>query len=123
MTITGRGLVAATAFATLVPVAVGSALAQSFNPADLLQAGTLPKLVASSARAGERRLAFPQLRQMLAGDEQYLLMLGTGWGMSEQLIQRADYFLEPIRGGGEYNHLSVRSACAIMLDRLLGQHD
>lgn len=88
-----------------------------------LQAGTLPKLVASSARAGERRLAFPQLRQMLAGDEQYLLMLGTGWGMSEQLIQRADYFLEPIRGGGEYNHLSVRSACAIMLDRLLGQHD
>ena len=26
--------------------------------------------------------------------------------------------LEPIRGSGEYNHLSVRSACAIILDRL-----
>ena len=31
---------------------------------------------------------------------------------------RADYFLEPIKGPTDYNHLSVRAACAIMLDRI-----
>jgi hypothetical protein len=48
-------------------------------------------------------------------------MLGTGWGLSDEILERSDYFLEPIRGTGDFNHLSVRSACAIMLDRLLGR--
>ena len=48
----------------------------------------------------------------------YMLMLGTGWGMSAELLARADYFLEPIKGPTDYNHLSVRAACAIMLDRI-----
>jgi hypothetical protein len=47
-------------------------------------------------------------------------MFGTGWGMSQELLDRADIFLDPINGPKEYNHLSVRSACAIMLDRLFG---
>ena len=50
----------------------------------------------------------------------YLLMFGTGHGMSDALLHRAEYFLDPIYGPGDYNHLSVRSACAIVLDRLLG---
>jgi hypothetical protein len=33
----------------------------------------------------------------------------------------ADYILDPLVGSGNYNHLSVRSAVAIMLDRLLGK--
>jgi tRNA (guanine37-N1)-methyltransferase len=37
------------------------------------------------------------------------------------VIAAADALLEPIVAArGEYNHLSVRSACAIALDRLLG---
>jgi hypothetical protein len=40
--------------------------------------------------------------------------------MSEELMARADYVLKPINGPTEYNHLSVRAACAIILDRLFG---
>ncbi|MCO6430569.1 MAG: RNA methyltransferase [Deltaproteobacteria bacterium] len=82
--------------------------------------GKLPKLIATSARTGPQRHSFETLRQVLhTSSDPYLLMLGTGWGMSEKLLERADFFLEPIVGPTAYNHLSVRSACAIMLDRLL----
>jgi hypothetical protein len=47
-----------------------------------------------------------------------LLILGTGWGLTEEVLNKADVVLEPIRGVGDYNHLSVRAAAAIMLDRL-----
>lgn len=53
-------------------------------------------------------------------DQPYLLLLGTGWGLTEDLFASADIILEPIAGNGIYNHLSVRSAAAIMLDRLRG---
>jgi hypothetical protein len=60
-------------------------------------------------------------RQMLeTGGTPYLLLLGTGWGLTEECFQAADYILEPIAGSGAYNHLSVRSAAAILLDRLRG---
>jgi len=64
---------------------------------------------------------FEQMRSMLDDNEQpYLLMLGTGWGLIEECFEQADHILEPIKGAGIYNHLSVRSAAAIMLDRLRG---
>lgn len=83
---------------------------------------TLPKLIATSAKNGSNRTAFRDFSSILKDnpDQPYLLMLGTGWGMSDELLNRANYFLEPIDGAGKYNHLSVRAACAIMLDRLLG---
>jgi hypothetical protein len=37
------------------------------------------------------------------------------------VIDDADFFLEPIEGPSNYNHLSVRSAVAVVLDRLLGE--
>jgi hypothetical protein len=62
-----------------------------------------------------------ELRMRLAEPEQpYLLLLGTGWGLTEECFETADLLLKPIAGTGEYNHLSVRSAAAIMLDRLRG---
>ena len=51
-----------------------------------------------------------------------LVVFGTGWGLAPNVIEGADLLLEPIRAErGEYNHLSVRAACAIALDRLLGR--
>ncbi len=83
--------------------------------------GKIPKLVATSARDGSRRVPYEEFRQTLAhSDDEYLLMFGTGWGMSEELMQRADIILRPIYGPTQYNHLSVRAACAISLDRLQG---
>lgn len=53
-------------------------------------------------------------------DQPYLLLLGTGWGLTDECFSKADLILEPIAGNSTYNHLSVRSAAAIMLDRLKG---
>lgn len=47
-----------------------------------------------------------------------LLVFGTGWGLAPEITDRADVVLAPIRGAGDWNHLSVRAACAISLDRL-----
>jgi len=50
----------------------------------------------------------------------YLLLFGTGWGLCDECFNQADIILNPIQGSDIYNHLSVRSAAAIMLDRLKG---
>ena len=48
-----------------------------------------------------------------------LLIFGTGWGLHSSLDSLIDYKVEPIFGtNSEYNHLSVRSAVAIYLDRI-----
>jgi len=51
-----------------------------------------------------------------------LILFGTGWGLARELVEGADVRLEPIRAATDtgYNHLSVRAACAITLDRLCG---
>ncbi len=51
-----------------------------------------------------------------------LLLFGTGWGLPRSLIDEAEVHLEPIRAEADtgFNHLSVRAACAITLDRLAG---
>jgi len=83
--------------------------------------GAMPRLVATSARAGGGRLAFADLRRRLGTDARpELLVFGTGWGLTEDVVGRADDLLEPIRGTQGWNHLSVRSAAAIILDRLCG---
>lgn len=47
-----------------------------------------------------------------------LLLFGTGWGLVQEIVETADFKLAPIAGASSYNHLSVRSAVAIYLDRL-----
>jgi len=85
------------------------------------EAARRPLLVATSARSGGMRVPFAELRERLIhSPEPHVLVLGTGWGLSPEVIRRADLYLEPVAGVGPYNHLSVRSAAAIMLDRLLG---
>lgn len=51
------------------------------------------------------------------------LLFGTGWGLHASVVDSADYKLDPILSteGDGYNHLSVRSAVAIYLDRLFGK--
>jgi len=52
-----------------------------------------------------------------------LLVFGTAWGLSESIKRAADYVLDPVKGNTNYNHLPVRAAAAIILDRLLGQNN
>jgi hypothetical protein len=68
--------------------------------------------------------AYPVARARLAGATRPVaLLFGTGWGLARPLIDDADVRLAPLRAAADtgYNHLSVRAACAISLDRLLGE--
>ena len=85
--------------------------------------GKRPKLVVTGAAGRDNSVSFPELKTLLEvePDQPFLLLLGTGWGLVEEVFDRSDYVLEPISGGGDYNHLCVRSAASIMLDRLFGR--
>jgi hypothetical protein len=79
------------------------------------------KIAVTGAARRPGSMALATFRKLLRDtDQPYLLLLGTGWGLTEECFATADLVLEPITGNGPYNHLSVRSAAAIMLDRLMG---
>ena len=79
-----------------------------------------PKTVATSARRYPSSIGYAEFRDILESGIPHLLIFGTAWGLAESLISESDFVLEPITGTTAYNHLSVRSAAAIILDRLLG---
>lgn len=84
------------------------------------ETGLKPTLVATSARATGNRTSFEALRDMVNTEARPILILfGTGWGLTETILLQSDFVLEAIAGRKGYNHLSVRSAAAIILDRLL----
>ena len=77
---------------------------------------------ATAARELGPTLPFALARARLEGEGRaVLLVFGTGWGLAPVAVAAADALLEPIRAAAEkYNHLSVRAAGAIALDRLRG---
>ncbi len=76
----------------------------------------------TAARELGPTLSFTEARRRLEGEgKAVLIAFGTGWGLAPVVVDDADALLEPIHAStGGYNHLSVRSACAIALDRLCG---
>lgn len=81
------------------------------------------ELWATSAAAGPARLGYAEARGRLRqGQGTVLLVFGTGWGLAPSVMGRSSHVLEPIRSprSDGYNHLSVRAAAAIILDRLCG---
>lgn len=94
--------------------AVGDAIARA--------GGGEPSWIMTSARAGRAVMTVADLRARLAsGEGNYCLVFGTGHGLHPEVLELADAILEPIHGPTDYNHLSVRAAVAIYLDRLLGR--
>lgn len=74
---------------------------------------------AASARSAVS--SYRSLRSTIAEDgKPVMLLFGTGWGLAPEVFDRASVRIEPILGVDPWNHLSVRAACAITLDRLLG---
>lgn len=77
--------------------------------------------VATGASPHPKCIDFVFLKKLLKEESTpFLILFGTGWGLAQEVKDRSDYVLAPIKGKG-YNHLSVRSAVAIILDRLLGE--
>lgn len=84
------------------------------------QWGMKPRVWATSAKWRDDCLTIHRARHLLSERSvPYLLLLGTGWGLAPSVLEGADEILETIRGMNGYNHLSVRCAAAILLDRLL----
>jgi len=79
------------------------------------------KKVATGASPHPESISFEFFRELLEDrNTPYFILFGTGWGLTKKVKDDSDYVLAPIEGKG-YNHLSVRSAVAIILDRLLGE--
>ena len=82
-----------------------------------------PELWTTSASAGADTLGFEEARRRIRSEgPPVLLCFGTGWGLGGEVMARASARLAPVLSPREdgYNHLSVRAAAAIILDRLLG---
>lgn len=83
--------------------------------------GAAPLLIATDAsRQKERSISYSRARGIIQDGKIVILIFGTGWGLDKEVIGLVDYVLDPISGRTGYNHLSVRSAAAIILDRLAG---
>lgn len=83
--------------------------------------GTSPLLVSTTAKKLDKSVSYSFIRELMQGDGPLLIAFGTGFGLAEEFLDRSDYVLDPIDGVGDYNHLPVRSAAAIILDRLVNR--
>jgi len=85
------------------------------------QTGSVPKTIVTGANLKDGIVTFTELKKILRNDDlPYLLIFGTGSGIAQELVDKSDFRLEPIKGVKKYNHLAVRSAVAIILDRIMG---
>ena len=83
--------------------------------------GAPPLIVHTSART-QGGISYRALREELEREgPPFLVLFGTGFGLAPAVAERADRVLAPILGVGDYNHLSVRAAASIILDRLRGR--
>ncbi|WP_022667988.1 RNA methyltransferase [Desulfospira joergensenii] len=74
--------------------------------------------IATSARDSGDCITPRELKTRLKNNASHVLAFGTAWGLTEGFIDSCNLRLAPINGPGAYNHLSVRSAASIYLDRI-----
>lgn len=92
--------------------------------------GEAPEVVLTDAARKPNSISYSDLRKELENPanpstKPLVLVFGTGWGVSETFYPEVHRILAPVYGPegeteGGYNHLSVRAAVAIILDRLFG---
>lgn len=85
------------------------------------QEGKKPLLMATSAKRSDHKgaVSFWDQGTVWKQNRPVLIILGTGRGLEDKLVKNCDFLLDPIEGMSDYNHLSVRSAAGIILDRWL----
>ncbi|HJM68563.1 MAG TPA: tRNA (guanosine(37)-N1)-methyltransferase TrmD [Candidatus Babeliales bacterium] len=83
--------------------------------------GKRPIVIATSAQQHELPvLSYSDQQKVWEQSRPVLILLGTAYGMSDAILEQCDYMLAPIEGFTDFNHLAVRSAAGIILDRWLG---
>ena len=84
--------------------------------------GEVPLIIATDAsNQKDRSMSYGKARGIIQEDKAVILLFGTAWGLHEEVMTKADNILDPVSGKTGYNHLSVRAAAAIILDRLAGE--
>jgi len=80
--------------------------------------GNAPAVAVTSAQFEKDTIDAQDLAEKTA-PRPVLLLFGTGWGLAPSVSEKATWRLRPITyPASGYNHLSVRSAVAIYLDRI-----
>ena len=83
--------------------------------------GRVPIIVGTSAKRThlEKEIAFQEFSSRIGrSGRPILIQFGTAWGLSPEQLDRSDWILPPVNGLTGYNHLSVRCAAAIIVDRI-----
>ncbi len=82
-----------------------------------------PLVVGTSSRErGHKAMTYRELKKFIEMKTQpSLVLFGTGWGLADEVVEGCDKMLVPIQGKGNYNHLSLRVALGIILDRIFGE--
>lgn len=82
-----------------------------------------PVVITTSANDQKLCIPFADSRSRIASGEPTLILFGTAHGLALDVLEKADYTLPAITGRTDYNHLSVRSAVAVICDRLLAEEN
>ena len=89
--------------------------------------GYAPLTYATSAIRRKDCISWHVMRELVVesmkNNRPVLIIFGTASGLALDVMERVDGIICPVSGPGSYNHLSVRSAASITLDRLLGRED
>lgn len=86
--------------------------------------GEHPLVIATDAsKQRGRAISYQATKLFVLKERVVILLFGTAWGLDKTVMKGADYVLDPISGKKGYNHLSVRTAAAIILDRLAGKFE
>ena len=106
----------------LALISISPSLAETIREISEME-GDKPLIIATDAqkpRTGS--LTYPKAVEIIDNGKAVMIMFGTAWGLDKEVVGLADYILDPIEGSTNYNHLSVRTAAAIILDRLVGRY-
>jgi tRNA (guanine37-N1)-methyltransferase len=90
--------------------------------------GLEPIVITTSAKTykfgtGPKFIDYSCQEEVFKNKRPVLFVFGTSHGLADEVLKKSDYLLLPVNGMSDYNHLSVRSAVAIILDRWLGLYN
>jgi len=103
-------------------ISICSSLAEAVDGATK-KFGEKPLILATCATVQTNTIAYAAIRAQVWQGAPVLLLFGTAWGLSPEVLAMVDGVLPPLSGSTGFNHLSVRSAASIIMDRLLGVMD
>ncbi|NLA75448.1 MAG: RNA methyltransferase [Deltaproteobacteria bacterium] len=84
--------------------------------------GERPVTIATCASMVKEPISFGRAKEIIGNNRAVLLLFGTAWGLHHDVMENADFVLKAIEGKNRYNHLPVRAAAGIIIDRLVGEY-